>query len=130
MQQAPRREDVLRALGAMAPAEREAVLAEAIKSTCHLAWLPAPGPQTQAFYSPAEVLLYGGQGGGGKTDLGLGLAFTQHRRSLILRRQYTNLSGLTVRAIEINGSRDCFNGSPRPNRQTTNRGPTHVATCP
>ena len=52
-------------------------------------WVPNPGPQTDAYFCAADILLYGGQGGG-KSDLGLGLAFTAHRRSLILRRKYTN----------------------------------------
>ena len=77
-------------------------------------WLPNPGPQTDAMLSPADLLLYGGAGGGGKTEMGLGLAFTQHQRSLILRRKYANLGSLTERAIEINGTRNGFNGSPPP----------------
>jgi hypothetical protein len=77
-------------------------------------WVPNPGPQTVAYFCAADVLLYGGQGGGGKSDLGLGLAFTAHRRSLILRRKYTNLSGLIDRAKEINGGSDGFNGTPPP----------------
>lgn len=77
-------------------------------------WYPNPGAQTDAYFSKADVLLYGGAGGGGKSDLGLGLAFTEHRRSLILRRRYANLSGLTERAIKINGSKQGYNGSPPP----------------
>src|SRR4051812_40519111 len=84
-------------------------------------WLPSPGPQTDAYFSLADVLLYGGQGGGGKSDLGIGLAFTAHRRSLILRRKYTNLDGLIDRAIQINGTKDGFNGKPPP-RLTTSDG--------
>ena len=83
-----------------------------------LVWYPTPGPQYDAYHSPADVLLYGGAGGSGKSELGLGLAFTVHRRSLILRRMYANLSGLMDRAIQINGSRTGFNGSPPP-RLTT-----------
>lgn len=48
------------------------------------------------------------------SDLGLGLAFTAHQRSLIMRRKYANLAGLTERALKINGSRNGFNGSPPP----------------
>jgi len=114
MQQAPRLDEVLAAFGALAPAERETVLAEVMKHTGDLKWVPSPGPQMEAYFSPADVLLYGGQGGGGKSDLGLGLAFTAHKRSLILRRHYSNLSALIERAIEINGTRDGFNGSPPP----------------
>jgi len=48
------------------------------------------------------------------SDLGIGLALTAHKRSLILRRQYANLSSLTERALQINGSRNGYNGSPPP----------------
>jgi hypothetical protein len=82
-------------------------------------WFPNVGPQAEAYYSKADVLLYGGQAAGGKTDLGLGLAFTSHQRSLILRRQYTDLSGITDRAIEINGTRDGFSGAIPPRLRTT-----------
>lgn len=81
-------------------------------------WFPTAGPQFDAYYSPADILLYGGSGGSGKTDLGLGLAFTAHQRSLILRRQYTDLSGITERAIEINGTRDGFSGAIPPKLRT------------
>lgn len=64
-------------------------------------WLPNPGPQTDAVLSSADVLLYGGAGGGGKSDCLLGLAVTQHRRSLILRRQYVNLTALLDRSTQI-----------------------------
>ena len=84
-------------------------------------WFPNAGPQAQAYFCPAALLLYGGAGGGGKTDLELGLAFTSHRRSLILRRHYVNLTGLIDRALEIHGSRHGFNGSPPP-RLTTSDG--------
>lgn len=83
-----------------------------------LAWIPNPGPQTDAYYSPADVLLYGGQAGGGKSELLLGLAFNAHSSSLIMRRQYTDLGAITQRAIEINGTRNGFNGSPPPKLQT------------
>ena len=91
---------------------------EVIDATKHMRWLPNPGPQTDAYWSKADVLLYGGQGGGGKSELGLGLAFTAHRRSLILRRQYTDLGAMIDRALEINGSRNGFNGSPPPKLTT------------
>ncbi len=52
------------------------------------------------------------------SDCGLGLAFTAHQRSLIMRRKYTDLSGLTERAIEINGTRKGFNGSAPPKLTT------------
>lgn len=109
-------DDLVARLTKLGPEDRK-VAEEMIAATP--VWVPSPGPQTEAYFSKADVLLYGGQGGGGKSDLGLGLAFTAHKRSLILRRKYANLSALTERAIEINGSRAGFNGSPPPLLRTS-----------
>jgi hypothetical protein len=84
-------------------------------------WIPSAGPQLEAMLSEADVLLYGGEGGGGKTDLGLGLAFTQHERSLIIRRQYTDLRGITDRAKEINSTDKGYNGSSPPRLTAINK---------
>lgn len=64
-------------------------------------WTPYPGPQSQAFLSEAEELYYGGAAGGGKTALAIGLALTQHRNSLILRRQSVDTKGIVemIRSI-------------------------------
>src|SRR4051812_6766508 len=107
-------EELLVKLEALSPEDRQAVKADALAATKDMKWVPNPGPQTEAYFCTADVLLYGGQGGGGKSDLGLGLAFTAHQRSLIMRRKYANLSALTERAIVINGSRNGFKGSPPP----------------
>jgi len=74
-------------------------------------FIPNPGPQTEAWRSPADILLYGGQAGGGKTALGVGLALTEHRRSLLLRRHGVELQNMIDEAINFNGTRDGFNGS-------------------
>lgn len=66
-----------------------------------LDWKPLPGPQTQAYYSSADILFYGGAAGGGKTDLILGLAHKEHRRSVIFRREYTQLKGIIERGKEL-----------------------------
>jgi hypothetical protein len=43
-------------------------------------WAPEPTnqPQFDAYHSKADLLLYGGAAGGGKSDLLLGLALTAH----------------------------------------------------
>lgn len=64
-------------------------------------WSPNPGPQTDAFNSEADILGYGGAAGGGKTDLLLGLAATQHRRGVIFRRVFPNLRGIIERSREV-----------------------------
>jgi hypothetical protein len=107
-------EEITAKLTAMPADERKAIEKMAMDATADMQWIPNPGAQTDAYFSKADILLYGGAGGGGKSDLGLGLAFTAHKRSLILRRRYANLSALTERAVKINGNRDGFNGSPPP----------------
>lgn len=77
-------------------------------------WVPNPGPQTEAYYSKADCLLYGGEPGGGKSQLLLGLAFNCHQRSLVMRRKYGDLDRIIEDALKINGGREGFNGSPPP----------------
>src|SRR5580700_8904394 len=67
-------------------------------------WLPNPGPQTEAYLSQADLLLYGGAGGG-KTDLIVGLALSEHKRIVIFRRAFGELSDIAERFLTVNGSR-------------------------
>lgn len=107
-------DEILARLGAM-PAKEKAELARiALSSTAAMRWVPNPGPQTDAYFSKADCLLYGGEPGGGKSQLILGLAFNEHRRSLIMRREYGDLERLIEDALTINGGRNGFNGSPPP----------------
>ena len=78
-----------------------AQLTEIAAPKLKMAWLPQDGPQSAAYYSPADELLYGGAAGGGKTDLLLGLATTQHERSLIFRAQSKDLDGLWERLNQL-----------------------------
>lgn len=98
----------------MPQADRDALVQEALAATKGMKWIPTPGPQMDAYNSEADVLLYGGAPGAGKSALALGLAFNKHKRSLIMRRQYTDLGALIDEAIKINGSKEGFNGSPPP----------------
>ncbi len=81
-------------------------------------WVPNDGPQSEAFYCKADVLLYGGQAAGGKSDLLCGLALMKHQRSLIMRRQYTDLGALIERVRELDASWAGFNGAPPPRLRT------------
>jgi len=82
-----------------------------------LEWLPFPGPQTDAYYSEADELLYGGAAGGGKTDLILGLAGTGHRNSIVFRRVFPSMRGIIERSREVYNcradthARDSYNES-------------------
>nr|AQQ75245.1 hypothetical protein [uncultured bacterium] len=109
--------DELAALVSKLPPNIKAGLANLPSLAAHLGpgkWTPSPGPQTMAYESEADVLGYGGEPGGGKSQLGLGLAFTKHKRSFVMRRQYGDLAALIEDALKIHGSRDGFNASPPP----------------
>jgi hypothetical protein len=89
--------------------ERE--LAELDKLISGEIWVPLPGPQTAAYYTEADELFYGGAAGGGKSDLLLGLTLTAHLKSIIFRRESTQLQGIFDRLfVELLKSRQGFNG--------------------
>lgn len=77
------------------------------------AWAPLDGPQRDAYECEADVIGYGGAAGGGKTDLALGKALFQHRRSAIFRREGTELTAIVDRLAELLGSRDGYNGQEK-----------------
>lgn len=72
-------------------------------------WLPQIGPQLRAFESEADILFYGGQAGGGKSDLLLGLSLTAQEKSIIFRREAVQLVGMEERMTTILGTRDGYN---------------------
>lgn len=57
-------------------------------------------PQRLALESKADILGYGGQAGGGKSDLLLGAA-RFHHRSIVFRRTYPSLTALVDRSRQI-----------------------------
>lgn len=71
--------------------------------------MPQVGPQTEALESKADRLFYGGQAGGGKTDLLIGGALTLHERAIIFRRIHKELISIVDRTIEIIGHKDGYN---------------------
>jgi len=104
-------EEVLERIQGLPPKEREALSEEISTATEDLLWVPTPGPQTEAYFSKADELYYGGQAGGGKTDLITGLAINEHQNSLLLRRTNKEAEKLPVRFEEILGSDDGLNRS-------------------
>lgn len=114
-------DDLLGRLNQMPVKDREQAIRTAAKARETLKWIPSPGPQTEAYFSQADCLLFGGEPGGGKSQLILGLAFNCHERSLIMRRQYGDLNRLVDDALKIHGSRDGFNGSPPPKLRISDR---------
>jgi hypothetical protein len=77
------------------------------QGTLDVIWRPNPGPQTYAIQCPAEILLFGGAVGGGKSDWLLGdfCAHAQrhgaHARGILFRRTYPELEELITRAHEL-----------------------------
>ena len=96
----------LQMLASIPADQRVGVESEALRVTRDMAWIPNPGPQTDAYFCEADELFYGGQAGGGKTDVVLGLSVTAHKRSLVMRRTNKEVLGLVERMAEILGSRD------------------------
>lgn len=81
----------------------------ATNSTGEPLWSPLPGPQTMAYESKADVVGYGGAAGGGKTDLAIGKALTQHKRIAMFRRHGTETLSIIDRLAELLGHRDGLN---------------------
>ena len=65
------------------------------------AWRPFPGPQAAALTCRADELFYGGAAGGGKSNLLVGLALTAHHRTLILRREATQLAEIKSQLLDF-----------------------------
>jgi hypothetical protein len=83
-----------------------------IKKT--MRFVPNPGPQTEAYNSLADILLYGGQAGGGKSYLLMGLSSQEHKRSIVFRRELAQTDGLEDAGKAIIGDSARFVGAPLP----------------
>lgn len=103
-------DDIIGRLNQLPAKTKEQVTRDALTATKHMQFVPLPGPQTDAYLSKADVLLYGGQAGGGKSFLLMGLSSQEHRRSIIFRREAGQTDGLEEAGKQIFGS-DGFNGS-------------------
>jgi len=89
---------------------RKKIAEEVHRATRHMAWVPNPGPQTDAYLSEADVLLYGGQAGGGKSQLMLGWGINESDSGIIFRRELTQTDGLEADGKKIMGA-EGWNGS-------------------
>lgn len=110
-------QELLAAYGALDDKTKIEVDREISAATSNMLFIPSPGPQTEAWFCKADVLLYGGEPGGGKSGLLCGLALERHHFSLLMRREGTSLQGgggLIEDLLRINGDRDGFNGSYPP----------------
>lgn len=103
-------DDIIGRLNQLPANAKEQITKDALAATKHMRFVPLPGPQTDAYLSKADVLLYGGQAGGGKSFLLMGLSYQEHRRSIIFRREAGQTDGLEEAGKQIFGD-DGFNGS-------------------
>lgn len=105
---------VVSELTALPEETRKQVVEGAVAGTRHMVFVPLPGPQTEAYLSDADVLLFGGSPGGGKTALEVGLALNEHRRSLIVRKSFVDLDGVLHTMDNILGKPRSAVGGNRP----------------
>jgi hypothetical protein len=103
-------DELLERIDSKPPSARRQIFEEVHQATRHMAWVPNPGPQTDAYLSLADVLLYGGQAGGGKSHLELGWGVNEADAGIIFRRELTQTDGLEADGKKIMGG-DGWNGS-------------------
>jgi hypothetical protein len=94
-------DELLARVNQLPPEDIAKLKAQAARELAEPQWLPNPGPQTKAYYCEADELLFGGEAGGGKSDLLIGLALGEHKRSRILRRINQDAAELGDRLLEI-----------------------------
>lgn len=100
-------DEVLRRIETLPPETLKELQAEKAKEGKR--WLPNPGMQTEALLSEADELFFGGEPGGGKSQLLLGVAITEHTNSIIFRREFPQIRGLIKDAAAIIGTRNGYN---------------------
>lgn len=120
-------DDILGRLNSLPAKEKAAVVKDALEATKRFPFIPSEGPQTQAYFSQADVLLFGGSPGGGKSALEIGLALNEHYRTLIVRKAFTDLEGLMDTAKKLVGNEDGFVGGSRPKYRKPDGGVIHFA---
>lgn len=102
-------DDILKRFDAMPEDYQQKLLADTRAAQEGKRKMPNPGPQTEAYFSKADELFYGGGAGGGKSFLVCLLAINEHRNALILRRISKNLKGIKRELQGILGSSDGLN---------------------
>ena len=114
-------------LAAMTPEQIKEVGKMILQKKKKKVFVPNPGPQTDAYFSEADVLLFGGSPGGGKSALEIGLALNEHYRSLIVREHFSDTEGLIDTAKKLAKTKDGFVGGTRPKYNKPDGGVIHFA---
>lgn len=90
--------------------QRKEVVRATKQATRHMLWVPNPGPQTDGYLTQADITHYGGQAGGGKSQLLLGWGANEAEIGIIFRRELTQTDGLEADGKKIIGERGRWNG--------------------
>lgn len=106
-------DEVSAKLGVMSADDKAALVQQLTPLREKMRFVPLPGPQTEAYLSKADVLLYGGQAGSGKSFLLMGLASQEHTRSIIFRRESSQTDGLEEAGKAIIAGTANFNGTDK-----------------
>lgn len=104
-------DELLERVGAKPPHVRKRIAAEVRRATKSMQWVPNTGPQTDAYLSEAQVLLYGGQAGGGKSQFELGWCVNEADNGIIFRRELSQTDGLEKDGKSIIPPHVGFNGT-------------------
>lgn len=97
-------------LAALDPKAKAELVARYAKRAEKERWVPNPGPQTEAYFCEADEIFFGGNPGGGKSALAIGLAITRHKNSLLLRRTNKEASKFVDEIQDVLGTREGYNG--------------------
>jgi hypothetical protein len=73
-------------------------------------FVPNPGAQTVALKSSAEIMMFGGSAGSGKTSVSVGLA-EDHLHTIIFRREASQTDGLEKFSKELFQGQTKYNGT-------------------
>jgi hypothetical protein len=103
-------DEILARLGSLDQKDKDALVSQTMAATVAMRFIPNAGPQTDAYLSRADVLLYGGQAGGGKTYLELGWGINEAESGIIFRRERTQTDGLEKEGKKLIGNEARFNG--------------------
>lgn len=104
-------DDIVLALSGLQTTQVADAVREAMSATKDALFLPLPGPQTAAYLSDADMVLYGGSAGSAKSALLVGLAVNEHARSIIFRRESSQTDGLEAFGKQVIGNAAQFNGT-------------------